>query len=117
MSKGVQSPEALLEQLRGSLEDVASPSEIQLAWCKTGRIWVPVDEIFQSLEDVAFTHRPRLREAGLLPLDADALIDELLDWFTSMRSLDHPILWDDAGLDEPEWEVARSKARQVLEVL
>ena len=27
-----------------------------------------------------------------------------------MRSLDHPILWEDAELDEPEWEEARLKA-------
>jgi hypothetical protein len=34
-----------------------------------------------------------------------------------MRAPGRPILWQDEGLDEPEWEVARSKASQILQVL
>jgi len=110
MSAGIVSPETLLEQLRAHLEVVAASSQDQLAWCLNGPIAVPVVEIPQSLDMVAFTHRPRIREAGLLPPEADARIDELLDWFTSMRSIERPILWEDAGLDEPEWEVATCRA-------
>jgi hypothetical protein len=117
MSEGIVSPETLLGQLWAQLEVVAASSKNQLAWCLNCQIAVPVDEIPQLLDQIAFTHRSRISEAGLLPTAADAGIDDLLDWFSSMRSLDHPILWDDAGLDEPEWEVARSKARSVLAVL
>ena len=82
-----------------------------------GRISVPVDEIPQNLEGAAFTHRPRLREAGLLSPLADARINDLLAYFDHMRALGRPSLWQDEGLDEPEWAVARSKASEALEAL
>lgn len=111
------SPETLLEELREELALVAATSRAQLAWCKSGQILVPVDEIPQSLDQVAFTHRPRIREAGLLTAAADARIDELLQHFQEMRNLEKPALWQDDGLDEPEWSVARHKAEQALSEL
>jgi hypothetical protein len=117
MNEGVVSPETLLDQLRAAVEVVAAASQDQLAWCLNGRISFPVDEIPQSFEQVAFTHRPRLRESALLSAQADGRIDDLLAYFAHMRALGRPGLWQHEGLDEPEWEVARSKASQVLEVL
>jgi len=102
------SPETLLEQLREVLEVVAATSQKQLAWCKSGKIWVPVDEIPQSLEQVAFTHRPRMREAGLLTSAADTRIDDLLDYFGEMRNLEKHLLWQEDGLDESEWEAKQA---------
>jgi hypothetical protein len=117
MSEDTVSPEVLLDQLRTELQLVAAPSQDLLAWCRNGSVPVPVDEIPQSLEMVAFTHRPLLRASDLLGLQADDRIDDLLAYFDHMRALVRPILWQDEGLDEPEWEVARSKARQVLQIL
>jgi hypothetical protein len=117
MSEDAVSPEMLLVQLRTELQLVAAPSQYQLAWCRNGSVPVPVNEIPQSLEMVAFTHRPRLRASDLLGPEADDRIDDLLAYFDHMRAPGRPILWQDEGLDEPEWEVARSKASQILQVL
>jgi hypothetical protein len=84
---------------------------------------MPVDEIHQSFRQVAFTHRPRIREAGLLSTQADAEIDELIAQFDRMwdESQQLPqekaVVWQPEGLDGSEWEAARRKAQRALDML
>jgi hypothetical protein len=113
--KEAVSPEFLLGQVRDQILIIAEPVDAQVAWCEFNGY--PVDEIFLSLDTVAFTHRPRLRHAGLLRTEADAGIDELLAHFETMRSLKKPALWQPEGLGEPEWDAARTLAQQVLRQL
>lgn len=101
----------------GSLEVVAEPADRQLAWCVEGRISVPVDEIFQNLGMTVPLFFPRLKEAGLLDPKVELGLLDLMACFDHMRSLAHPRLWEDEGLDEPEWEEARRRARRLLPLL
>lgn len=121
MSRGIVSPETLLDQLREELELVAASSQAQLAWCESHRR--PVDEFHQSFRQITFTHRPRIREAGLLSPQADDAIDELIAQFDKMwdESQKCPpgraIVWQSEGLDGLEWEAARRKAQLALDML
>ena len=121
MSRGIVSPETLLDQLREELELVAATSQTQLSWCESHRM--PVDEIHQWFRQVAFTHRPRIREAGLLSAHADVAIDELLAQFDSMWAESQSLsrngrtVWQPEGLDGPEWKAARMKAQLALDML
>jgi hypothetical protein len=113
----VVSPETLLSQIRDAVETVAKPADRQLEWCLEGPIAVPVDEIFQSLGMTVPLFFPRLKEAGLLDPEVERLLLDLMSYFDHMRRLQHPRLWEDEGLDEPEWEEARRQARHILPLL
>jgi hypothetical protein len=107
-------PEALLIHIRGAVETIAEPADQQLEECLNGPIQVPVDEIFQSLGDMVPLFFERLKESGLLDPELERSLLGLMAYFDHMRSLDHPRLWEYEGLDEPEWEEARRRARRTL---
>jgi hypothetical protein len=113
----VVSQKALLSQIRDAVETIAEPADRQLEWCLNGPIQVPVDEIFQNLGMMVPLFSPRLKEAGLLDPEVERLLLDLMSYFDHMGSLEHPRLWEDEGLDEPEWEEARRRARHLLPLL
>jgi hypothetical protein len=104
-----------LAALRGDLEVVASPAESQLGWCADHHC--PVDEIFQSLEDmlIVLPGAFDIRGASASPVLQERL-NHLTAWIQTMRELSNWDLWQPAGLQAPEWEEARSRARSALQL-
>jgi hypothetical protein len=107
--------EEWLAGLREDLEVVAAPADSQLRWCSE-HAW-PVDEIFQTLEDtlIVLAGAFRIRDATASPFLHERLA-LLTSWIETMRERSSWELWQPEGLQAPEWEEARSRARYVLQL-
>jgi hypothetical protein len=81
----------------------------------SGQVHVPSDEIMQDLDDVVFTHQPRLLRAGLLSAEAADAVARVLAEYDSWTDAS---LWrSEEAMDRAEWASVRRTARQALDAI
>ncbi len=100
----------ILEQLRASLRNLASPAAEQLKALGSNDEG-PVDELALEFDDVARA----VAESGWLTAEGAEAVGRLNRHLTKMSGPTNAHLWTrDALHDAPEWDETRKLARQAL---